>query len=62
MNKKAYTKPAVAVIDVKFESALMQMSNQTRPGFEGQNPDNNSGGDWSDGFETKGEGNFWDEW
>ncbi|MDE5788323.1 MAG: hypothetical protein K2H79_07265 [Bacteroidaceae bacterium] len=59
MNKKAYTKPAVAVIDVKFESALMQMS-QSKPGFEGQNPGNNS--EWGDGFETKGETDFWDEW
>lgn len=61
MDKKAYTTPAVAVIDVKFESALMQMSNQSKPGWgEGQNPDNNSG--WGDGFETKGESDFWDEW
>lgn len=60
MNKKAYTKPAVAVIDVKFESALMQMS-QSKPGWgEGQNPGTNE--PFEGEVETKGESNFWDEW
>ena len=59
MNKKAYTKPAVAVIDVKFESALMQMS-QSKPGGEGQDVGNVT--EWENGFETKGETDFWDEW
>lgn len=55
MNKKAYTKPAVAVIDVKLESALLGMSRDN-----GQNPDNNP---YFEGeVETKGESNFWDEW
>lgn len=61
MNKKAYTTPAVAVIEVKVESAFMQFS-QNKDGYDGQNPDNNKGGDWSGGFETKGETDFWDEW
>ena len=59
MNKKAYTKPAVTVIDVKFESALMTMS-QTSGIGEGQNPGTND--PWEGEVETKGEGNFWDEW
>lgn len=63
MNKKKYIKPEVAVVEVEFDSALMQMS-QTKPDGEGANPDNKD--EWAGGFESKEDNNsneIWgDEW
>lgn len=64
MSKNKYIKPEVAVVEIEFESALMQMSQNKPDGTgEGSNPDNNS--EWEGGFETKEDNNgeIWgDEW
>lgn len=59
MNKKKYIKPEITIVEVKFESALMQMS-QNKDGMEGGNPDNKE--PWDGGFDAKDDGGSNDIW